>query len=400
MRVFEKDEHCSGCGVCVSACPKDAISLIANEKGFVYPVIDEKKCVSCGLCKQVCGYNSPPEFKNSIKSYAVSNKDIEAVKKSASGGAFEVIAKHVIKRGGFVYGVSMEKSEHGITPRHVEISKVEDLEKLQGSKYVQSDAGLIYKLVRKRADEGALILFSGTPCQIAGLKNYLRKDYSNVILLEIICHGVPNAKLFSDFISYYENKNNSTIEQFLFRDKSRGQGYTTKTIYNKNGKRRIKIGKGELTAYIRFFSKSLILRESCYECPFAQIDRVADITVGDFWGYSKEYPVKQNNPLNEKNGVSCLMVNSAKAQVLVDDCFDSLYAHEAELDRIAKHNKQLNAPTEKPKDREIVIDTYVREGYAGLEKLYWRKYPKDKVKYIISLIIPTDFKNGIRRIIK
>ncbi|SDI72248.1 Coenzyme F420 hydrogenase/dehydrogenase, beta subunit N-term [Pseudobutyrivibrio sp. 49] len=395
--LFETEDKCSGCGVCMNACPKGAISLKEDERGFVFPQIDSDICIGCGACKKVCGYNNIPELNSVKKSYAVSNKNTDSIRKSASGGAFYILAKKIIEQGGYVYGASMEKEDDALTAKHIEISSVNQLNKLQGSKYVQSDVGYIYKEVKKRAINGDSVLFSGTPCQVAGLKNYLGKEYSNVILVEIICHGVPNSRLFKDFIRYNQRKNNCVIGNFFFRDKTHGQGYTTKTVFTKNNKQQVKIGKGELTAYIRFFSKSLILRDSCYSCPFAQGSRVADFTIGDYWGFAKEH---NDQNMNEKNGISCVLCNNEKAIDFLDECKNDFNIIESEYSKIAKHNKQLNGPTEKSSDRDMVLETYVKSGYSSLEKLYWRKYPKDKVKYIISAIIPADFKRNVRRIFR
>ena len=397
--LFEENDNCCGCGACMNVCPKGAITMGENEQGFVFPNIDYDKCVSCGACVRVCGYNNPPEFNEPEKTYAVSNNNLDEISKSASGGAFYVFAKYIIENGGYVYGVSIEPSPSGIAPRHIEVSTVGDLQKLQGSKYVQSDTGFIYKNVKKRAIDGDLVLFSGTPCQVAGLKNYLGKDYDNVLLVEIICHGVPSSRLFTDFIHFYEAKKNSKIKQFYFRDKTHGQGYTMKTIFDKNGKESFKIGKGELTAYIRFFSKGLTLRDSCYRCPFAQEKRMADITIGDYWGFAQEYKDAQEH-MNEHNGVSCVLCNTAKGISFFNKCEGNLYSMESEYQKICKHNKQLNGPVNKSSDRAIVLKSYVDGGYSNLERLYWKRYYKDKVKYMISSLVPSQLKSSIRRIAK
>ncbi|SEL72675.1 Coenzyme F420-reducing hydrogenase, beta subunit [Butyrivibrio sp. ob235] len=397
--LFESKEKCCGCGACMNVCPKHAISMETDEYGFVYPNIDYSKCVGCGLCKKSCGFQNLPQLYVPQKVYAATSRDKTALKISASGGAFEAIARKVLSDGGCVYGSAMDKKNRGMLIHHVEINNIDELYKLQGSKYVQSSIGNIYRTVKQKLTSGQKVLFSGTPCQIAGLKKYILNEYDNLYTVEIICHGVPNNKLFNDFISYEEQKLGGDISEFYFRDKTKGQGYTTKTVYTKDEKKIIKTSVGELKAYIRLFSKGLTLRDSCYCCPFAQSHRCADITVGDYWGFHVEHPEVKGLEMSNRLGVSCVLCNTERGKELISDCENMFYLVDSSYEKVARHNKQMNGPCIKSDMRRIVLNTYKEGGYQALEKLYWAKWKRDKVKYFISGIMPKSLKTSIKSIL-
>ena len=402
MVLVENKSKCCGCGACQQSCPRNAISMVEDEFGFIYPQIDEARCVGCGACKSVCSFQNPVELKNPIKAYALAAKDDSAIMRAASGGAFITLAAEMIHQGGSVYGAAMEKSNDTIAIKHKRVDQLEELKQFQGSKYVQSDITEVLPLIKNDLLQGKKVMFSGTPCQNAALKKFLAKEYTNLYTVEIICHGVPNARLFQDFIKYYEKKLNGTINEFYFRDKSRGQGYITKAIYTtKDNCVKEKIKPGEQFAYIRFFSKSLILRENCYECPYAGADRVADITIGDFWGFDDVHPaIDQKEHFTIKKGISCLLVNTDRGLEYVSKCQDDFYLLESSFEKVQKHNEQLKAPTNMPANRQAVLEAYSAEGYNGLEAYYWKHYKSDKLKYKIAEYIPGDFKNHIKKVVR
>lgn len=382
--LFEEKKDCSGCGACGNACPKGAIFMREDEYGYSYPVIEDDLCIKCGTCKKICGLRNHTNMIEPLKVYALATRDEEAIKKSASGGAFEVMARYVLQRGGVVVGVQLEEEEDSLAPKHCIITDMDDLYKLQGSKYVQSNTGEIYKKVLEYAASQRMVLFSGTPCQNASLRNMLKDNYANVILVDIICHGVPNSRMFKDFIRYRQRRLKAKVKKFYFRDKHYGQGYTTRTVYERDGICKEKICKGELFAYIRFFSKSLTLRESCYNCSFATRKRVSDITIGDYWGFNEEFKDTDKKGLNDELGVSCFLVNSKKGEAFLKELDDNVVKIESSYDMVLKHNKQLNAPTKMPQERELILEAYKNNGYVELERLYWTKWFGDKIKYIIS----------------
>ena len=398
IRLFKNTKDGCGCGACMNACPKSAIMMEEDEYGFVYPKINTELCVECGACKKVCGYQNIPEkhFPKSV--YAAAAKNDNILKKSASGGVFAVLAEKVIDKGGIVYGAAMPYENGKLEPKHIRIDNQENIIKLQGSKYVQSDMGFTYQQVRKDLQSGKRVMFSGTPCQNAGLKKFLNKDYDGLLLVEIICHGVPSKKLFQDFIESYGKQLGGTIEEFYFRDKSKGQGYLTRTFYRKKDTRK-NIACRSLS-YMHFFSKSSILRLNCYSCPFTSGDRIADITLGDFWGFHEEYPnYKESQGLSNGKGISCVLVNTDKGDSAVKECRDSFVLMDSKFEKAAKHNDQLSKPSRYSPQREIILDLYKNSGYEAVNKYYKKKFKKDILKYRISGIMPKGIKRKIKKLV-
>lgn len=397
IELFKDKNECCACGACVSVCPKNAISMQIDENGFSYPHIDHAKCIKCGACKRACGFQNQPPFCLPIKVYAASAKSKDVLNKSASGGAFAIVASNILSCGGYVYGAALEMQEGKLVPKHICISDVSQLSRLQGSKYVRSNVSAVYKEIKDKVQNGDLILFSGTPCQVASLKRFLGKDYENIFFIDIICHGVPEQQLFYDFIDYREKKLKGIITDFNFRDKSRGQGYTTRTEYERGGRKYYKTNKGEKFAYIRFFSKSFTLRENCYNCPYSQKERISDLTIGDFWGFSDEYPNRIGELFNEKDGISCILCNSSKGEELIENCRDALNIFQTDYSSVLRYNKQLNKPSFKPLQRAELYENYKSDGYEALEKYYWKHFFFEKVKYIILELIPQDVINAIKK---
>lgn len=395
--LYEDKRYCCGCGACKNVCPKHAIHMKEDEYGFVYPEIDNDLCVKCGMCKKVCGYQNTPEFNKVKKVYAVASKDEETLKKSASGGAFAEYAKSVLNNNGVVYGATMLNENGEFNPKHIRITRVSEIEKIQGSKYVQSSIEDIFKLLQKDLDNGVEVLFSGTPCQIAAIKTFLKKEYANLFLVEIICHGVPSKRFFNDYIKNLEKKRDKKVAKYWFRDKSKGQDMTTRIMFN-NGEEYI--ANGNIMSYTGLFLKSLTYRINCYTCPFAKNDRIADITIGDYWGFHEEYPeYNQKNGLTNLAGVSCVLVNTDKGAELNDRIRNKFIILESEFKKVERHNEQLYRPSKYSENREKVLEGYKKEGYAFVEKFFYKHYKKSIIKSTISSFISKGTKQKIKKII-
>lgn len=297
---------CSGCGACYNLCPVNAISMVEDNEGFKYPVIDEEKCTNCGLCTKSCPVANPKyENEKEPKCFAYMAND-EIRKNSASGGAFAQLANLFIQDGGYVVGVVYTKDWGA---EHIVSNKVEDIARMQSSKYFQSDMTQCYKQIKQILEEDKKVLFSGTPCQVAGLKAFLRKDYDDLYCLDLICHGVPSRKVFKKYLD--ETYGQENVKEYNFRSKEKnGWGSTTRVAFK--DERIIDIDKFE-DKYYEIFIKNIISRKSCSFCPFSKIQRQGDLSIGDFWGIN-DY----NKKFNDKKGTSVILCNNNKGSYLLN----------------------------------------------------------------------------------
>ena len=223
IELFENKKSCCGCGACANICPNGAITMKPDKWGYSYPVVDSSRCVSCGACKKACSYQNGISLHEPIRAYAAVNKTQQQLEKSASGGAFSAVATYFLKNESVVYGAALD-FEGGHPIAHlVGIDDASQLWRLQGSKYVQSAVEQTYKQAKQNLDAGKKVLFSGTPCQIAGLYGYLKKEYANLWTIDVICHGVPNLKFFDDYLSIEGKKRGGVPTGYSFRDKKRGE---------------------------------------------------------------------------------------------------------------------------------------------------------------------------------
>lgn len=299
--------ECYGCGVCKSICPVGAISMEEDKEGFVYPKIDKEKCINCKLCEKKCIYkNNDLMISTGVDTevYAIINKDAEAVSKSTSGGAFTALYKNIISNQGCVVGVKYNDKMEAI----YDIATTEqECEVFRGAKYVAAKVDNIKERVKEELIKGKKVLFVGNPCQVVGLKRYLNKEYENLYLVEIICHGTPSPKVFSRYIKSIENNNNSKVANFEFRNKKTGwQKSSVKVKFENN------LEKYEMVKYNNFtraFLNKYISRPSCYNCEFVGDNKQADITIGDYWGIDKSIP-----GINKNTGISLLKVNTHKGK--------------------------------------------------------------------------------------
>lgn len=400
IKLFESKPDCCGCEACRNACPKNAIVMREDKEGFIYPEINREVCIGCGICKKVCGYKKSDGV-IPRKVFASSSKDSRILSGTASGGIFSVIAYDVLRRNGVVFGSAEVRTKNKLTARHIMVDNADDLHKLQGSKYVQSYIGDTYTEAKKYLEKGRTVLFSGTPCQIAGLNAFLRKKYDNLLTVDIICHGVPNARMFNDFIDGYEKKNNVTVTDFRFRDKSRGQGMTNRIEYTDSGrKKNHRIMCGELNSYMGLFLKSLIYRENCYSCPFARNERVADITLGDYWGVYAEHSKELSRvPMDNSKGISCVLLNTDKGIKAFGRIRHDVFIIKSSLEKVERHNEQLSRPSSLPDNRRKVMEIYRCSGYAGVEEYYRKLIGWKKYAYMVRFALPKSLKRTVQILI-
>lgn len=383
MKKIVDDDNCFLCKVCSNICPKCSISFEMNNSLFEYPVIDSEKCINCNLCSKKCiSLNNSVEFRKPRQSYIVQAISDKVLNKSSSGGAFAVISKKILENGGIVFGATVDNS---FNVYHTYIDDVNDLYKLQGSKYVQSDVLNSYLKVKKFLCSGKTVLFSGLPCQVFGLYSFLGKDYDNLITIDLVCHGTLSNAFLKDYINYYEKRNDCKVVDFLFRNKKFGWGKNGSIFIKKNGKIKEKLCNIYNSSYYYFFSKGFFYKNTCYSCPFAQYDRVSDITVGDFWGIN-DYKFK--NKYKSKNGVSLVLVNSHKGERTFSDSNNNFTFEAVSKEMAIKDNGQLMHPCKFDNSCKKIFNDYVNsKDYAIIEKEFRRRNKYTIKKYFNFKVI-------------
>ena len=399
--LFKNKKTCCGCGACASICPKEAISMKPDNQGFIYPVIDSDLCVSCGVCKTVCAYQNESSLHKPVQAYAAVNKAKEQLEKSASGGIFAAVATYFLENNGAVFGAALDFEDGHPIAHLIGIEDIEQLKRIQGSKYVQSSVEQTYKQTRRKLDEGKNVLFSGTPCQIAGLYGYLRKDYSNLWTIDVICHGVPNLRFFDDYLHIEGQKRGGIPIGYSFRDKKRGWGMNARLDLKcpSGGEKSIYI-PARLTSYNTLFLDGDIYRENCYECPYAHRERVADMTIGDFWGIEREHPeLLKQEAFDERKGISCILANTAKGVELCNELTDRIWLSKSSYDKIARKNGQLSHPSVQSKQRSCIMELYQESGYIGVEKWFRKRYKKQIIVHSVYNVIPRKIRIALKNII-
>ena len=401
-RILFKDKlNCCACGACMNICPQDAIQMVEDDYSFLYPQINFEKCVDCGLCEKVCTFQHREESSDAIIVYAAAQKDSEKIRQSASGGIFAAIAEAVLNEKGMVYGAEMIAENNNLCVEHKGINHLENLHELLGSKYVQSNINFIYKEIKEKLQDEQFVLFSGTPCQVAGLKGYLQKDHDNLLTIDLVCHGVPSLKMFQDYIAVVQNKIKRRITNFKFRDKTQGWGLAAKLVFNNQNKETEEsIISSQDSSYYSLFLKSEIYRDSCYSCKYASRNRPGDITIGDYWGIEARHPeyLKINGGhLDEKLGISCVLANTKKGQKQIDKCRDSLYLYPSTFEKVSEENQQLKSPSKKGKQRSKILTLYREKGYGAVEKNFNRLRI---MKGGIDKVVPSKIKSKIKKELK
>ena len=286
MITIKEKKDCCGCSACATICTHHALIMKADKSGFLYPVVNKKKCTNCGLCEKVCPILHENEKRTPTYSYAIKNNDDEIRKKSSSGGLFPIIAEKTIEAGGIVYGASFDKQWN---VKHIGITRKEDLHLLQGSKYVQSNTVGIYKDIKQKLQEGINVLFTGTPCQVAGLNCYLQKKYKNLTTIDFICHGVPSPKIWNDYLSEVISLYKLPIANIDFRNKKTGwKDYNfVINFVDSSGvckKTADMVCQHQDNIYMKLFLDNYILRPSCHSCRFRNGKGGSNYTLGDYWG--------------------------------------------------------------------------------------------------------------------
>lgn len=348
---------CCGCGACVISCPKRCISLQADAQGFRYPAVDTTACVNCGICKKVCPFISPFIEKNQIIStVAAFNLDERERLLSSSGGIFGIIGRKIIKEGGVVFGA---KFNPDWSVSHSYADTETDLSAMLGSKYVQSDLGHSYFQCEQFLKSGRKVVFSGTPCQIAGLNKYLKQNYGSLLLtIEVICHGVPSPSIWKDYLSKYHKVND--IVGISFRAKTPcWEEFSIKIDYQDTSY----IKSATVDPYMLGFLRNIYLRPSCYGCKSKNGVSGASITLGDFWGIDKVLP-----EINDHKGISIVVIHSQNAKML--------------MDRLGI--QQVSVNTAQALKGNTAYSTSVAMPYRA--HIFWKRYYKKGIECLSDII--------------
>ena len=342
--IIDDKSNCCGCAACVQICPQECISFKEDKEGFRYPIIDNNKvCLECGLCASVCPIinHVATSFHNPLNVYAAKNKDEEIRIKSSSGGVFTLLAENTIREGGVVFGAKFDNNWEVV---HDYTETIDGLSSFRGSKYVQSRIEDNYKKAKIFLQKGRRVLFSGTPCQIAGLKRYLKKDYDNLLCVDFVCHGVPSPKVWRYYVNNLCKKfkaiNTTHISDVNFREKSRGwKNFSLLISFLSKSPQEDKVTNiysipFSKETFMRLFLENIILRPSCYNCQFRSLSSGADITIGDFWGIEKV-----DREFDDNKGISLVVNNSEKGKNTLNT--KELFLKNCQFEEALKYNSPL-----------------------------------------------------------
>lgn len=373
-----KKSECCGCYGCINICPKNAIYMEIDEEGFSYPVFNKKNCINCGLCEKVCPVKNEVKDETLRKTYgyACQNKKEEERQKSSSGGVFSLLCKEVIKNNGVVFGASFDKN---LNLSHNFSENLKECEKFRGSKYVQSIIGeTTYKKVEEFLELKKMVLFTGTPCQIKGLRLFLKKSYDNLITAEIVCHGVPSPKIFNLYKEVLGKRYKRKIKNINFRDKKTGwKGYsfsieTDNDIYSE---------KWYDNLYMKGFIDKLFLRPSCYNCKAKNFLSGSDITLGDYWGVEKRH-----EKFNDNKGTSVVFVHTEKGKNIINKISKDMNIEETDINYAILNNSKIKNSARLTNKRKKFFKEVKKVGMEEAIIKCKNSLVKEKMIFILSKV--------------
>ena len=384
--------QCVGCRSCEQSCPKSCISMREDKEGFIFPHVNEN-CINCGLCVKNCPILTPYQNKTfSIERYAIISKNKAILNNSSSGGAFGGIAYFVLKNKGVVFGAAYDKD---LKVKQTPVIDKSELSKIQGSKYVTCNTENSFSQVKQFLESGKTVLYGGNPCQIAGLRAFLGKEYDNLYTMDLICHGVPSEKLFQRYLEWVGKKTHGKVIYYGFRDKDiAGWSCGGKTLIKT--KTKTKVIEGICDPYYAAFLRCETYRESCYTCPFAKSNnRIGDITMGDFWGTDKDYP-----SIPSKNGISFCTINTEQGKRLFESVKDFFDVYEVPADETLKVNIAYNQQSLRPEVRSVIYNNIDSDLFSFFRKFRYEKYPILIVKKAVRKICPSFIWNFLKYLLK
>lgn len=397
MNNIEKVEKskCCGCASCIQCCNEHTITMQENNTGFLFPVVDESKCVNCGMCIKFCPVLNVKINKKALSEcFACINRDNDIRMKSSSGGVFSVFADLVIEKGGVVFGAKFDKDWN---VAHSWTEKKESLQDFRGSKYVESAIGNSFLKVKEFLDDDRMVLWTGVPCQTAGLKTFLKKDYENLLTIDVICHGVPGSGIWRKYLEYVQKRNSaSRIVKTSFRRRDYGWKMFSLAFTYSDASEYINLPEKDM--WMVSFRSGATMRESCYTCPFKDKGIVSDMTLGDFWGIEK-----YANELDDDKGVSLVFINSEKGNKVFNEVKNRFIMKEIIGYDATKYNMQLVIPQTRYKNRDKFLNCLFETDFPTSYKKYVLPIlPVRIYKYIrhsLALSLPKPIVKIVRRIL-
>ena len=384
------NKTCTGCMACVNSCNKGALLITQDEEGFYRPHLNAELCVKCGLCESACPIINPVKEQEDInlKVYAAWHKDAFIRAKSTSGGAFSALAEVVLNQGGVVFGAAYTDD---LRIEHIEVTDEVGLEKLRLSKYAQSYVGKCFTQVKTRLKEGRPVMFVGTPCQVAGLKNFLHEDYNNLLLVDFICHGVPSIDMLQSYLHWLEERHGK-VSHINFRDKRKGWYDALRVIKSENGKEKVMRGRDD--NYWVGFSVNNNLQESCYHCLAQVFPRCSDITIADFWGLGQKISFGYKEEIEK--GVSMIAVYNNKALHCLKEASTNLFIMERTESEMINGNKSAIQSSLRPKNRDSIYKDLSSMDYGAFSKKYMSTTTKQKLVKLFREYFPFSIIKYIR----
>ena len=388
-------EDCYGCGGCQLICPNQFIIMRNDNDGFLYPEKSSNNCGTCNLCESVC----PNVNKGKIEckegqptAYLGIHKDDKTLQESSSGGVFSGVAQVFCVDNYRVFGAQFGEK---LKVEHTYVSQIDQIARFRKSKYVLSDMSDTYKMAKIFLIEGKRVLFTGTPCQVAGLKLYLGKAYENLLCVDVVCHGAPSQKVFDSYIKFLESKHGGRVNSFSFRHKTYSwlKGWNSRNVKYSIGEESFVFSSTE-DSYLRGYHRGLFYRPSCYKCKYANPQRISDITMADFWGVDELFP-----KIDVHKGCSVLISNTEKGQEWMDRLEESMTLEKVELSDVIKRNSQLREPAKKHHKREVFFSNLGKQDFESVVNLC---IPKERItiRKIVVKFVPYKMKRIIKRLKK
>ena len=380
--LFNHKYECCGCGACAAVCSNGAIDMRTDEEGFLYPVVADDKCVECGACVSVCRAGvGKIKASDNVSAFAAYCIDESIRKSSSSGGIFSILAEEVLRHGGVVYGAAFDER---FSVKHIAVDKVSELPRLRGSKYVQSDIGDCFADVKRNVLAGRQVLFSGTPCETAGMMNYLGGRHENLLTVDLVCHGVPSPAVWDAYVrEICGAKDYDDIKRISFRDKTISwREYSVLFVFKDNTEHRRAMKDDP---YMQGFLRNLYLRPSCHACRFKGDNRTSDITLADFWGIEKVM-----SEMYDGRGTSLVLTNTKKGLKFLAQIKDKMRIDDADVSEALSHNDAALTSVEANLNREEFFRAFIKENSSLqtlVERYALKKTLKNRCKHTIDAVL-------------